>query len=57
MMGWRFTGRISDQDAKSIIAYGKQSSLQARFERLPMEDALRVYDVATPKEKQNWLRH
>jgi hypothetical protein len=25
--------------------------LQARFERLPMKDALAVYDVATSKEK------
>jgi len=44
-------GQLSEQDAKDIIANGKKTSLQARFERLPMKDALSVYNAGTPKEK------
>jgi hypothetical protein len=44
-------GKLSEQDANSIVANGKKTALQARFERLPMKDALQVYDVATSKEK------
>jgi hypothetical protein len=44
-------GQLSEQDAKNIVNNSKKTALQARFERLPMKDALAVYDVATSKEK------
>jgi hypothetical protein len=44
-------GQLSEQDAKSIVANAKKTALQVRFERLPIKDALQVYDVATSKKK------
>jgi hypothetical protein len=44
-------GQLSEQDANDIVANAKKTSLQVRFERLPMKNALQVYDVATSKEK------
>jgi len=44
-------GQLSEQDAKDIVANGKKTSLQARFERLGMKDALSIYDPGTSKEK------
>jgi hypothetical protein len=47
----RREGQLSEQNANSIVANAKKTALQARFERLPMKNALQVYDVATSKEK------
>jgi hypothetical protein len=56
VMGLFRKGQLLEQDAKNIIGNGKRISLQARFERLPMKDALQVYDVVTSKEKAELAR-
>jgi hypothetical protein len=42
-----FTVREADQ----VIKNANMTPLQARFERLPLGDALRVWEVATPQER------
>lgn len=39
------------REANTIISQARMTPLQARFTRLPLKDALSVWDVATPKEK------
>lgn len=47
-----FTIREADQ----IIKNANYTPLQARFERLPLGDALRVWEVATPQERDSLHR-
>jgi hypothetical protein len=39
-------------EQKRIRTYGKQDRLQARFDRLGIDDALDVWEIASPEEKQ-----
>lgn len=58
---------LPKREADGIIDYATLTPLQARFKRLPLKDALDVWDVAQPEEKDalhkmlwqkryNWLR-
>lgn len=39
------------REANQVIAQSSMSPLQARFTRLPLKDALAVWEIATPKER------
>ena len=43
--------QFSHAEAKEIIRNSKQTKLQALFERLPLSDALDVWNLATPSER------
>lgn len=44
--------QLGRREAQTIIRQSKMSPLEARFARLPMKDAMHVWDVATPGEKE-----
>lgn len=44
---------LSGREANEIIRDARMTPLQARFNRLPLRDALDVFAIATPKEKDD----
>lgn len=41
------------REANTVIQQARMTPLQARFTRLPLKDALAVWEIATPKEKDD----
>ncbi len=46
-------GRITGRDAEAIAQSSRRSPLQADFNRLPLEDALAVWQLANAEERRN----
>lgn len=49
-------GEITERDAKRVIQLSHQPPIVSMFQRLPLEDALKVWNVATPQEQQQLRR-
>jgi hypothetical protein len=45
--------KLPAREAQTVIQQSKMSPLQARFTRLPLKDALSVWAIATPKERDD----
>jgi hypothetical protein len=45
-------GKITERDARRIIQNSHRPPIVSTFHRLPLEDALKVWDVATPEERK-----
>ncbi len=43
--------KLPTREANTVIQQAKMTPLQARFTRLPLKDALSVWEVSTPKER------